>query len=396
MLRLGKLLGLITICIALVVLSTGQEKFGTELVELMVIQGIGIDKTENGYRASIQTINNTQNSFINGQGSSDNVSKQYFSDGENVAEALDNAVKKSGKMPMYAHNRVIVIGEDTAMKDLAGTLDFFIRDYNTKPTVLLAVARGSTAEEIINAQVGSDTLISQRLENILDESENYGETDKIRMYEVVNYIKDPFASLLLPAISLEKKSTPQTQGAMVTKTQSVYVNGMAVFDKNNDFKGYLDEQETFGTVILNDRLKKGLFSVALDNGNTAVLEIEGLYERTKVRYENSRLIIDVKLTLHCDLAEYDSDNFAQVNKDVILEIVELSRKKIIQITQTAIDAAQKKYQADIFRYGRRLWIWDNKAFKSIGEKEYPQKFSEAEINVSAKVAIRRSGEELYF
>ncbi len=390
--RLFKLSLVFFCCVIIVAFSSGHEKYGTELVELMVIQGIGIDKTDKGFRVTIQAINNTQNSFVNGQGSPENVAKQYSNEGESVAEALEKTIRLSGKKPMYAHNRIIIIGEKNIKEDVALILDFFAREYNTKPTVLVALARGCKAEEIITAQVGADTLTSQLLENIVEESANYGEVNLLRVYEAVSSIRTAESSLMIPCISLDGVERMQGKESAQNNQKVVYMNGIAVFNKENRLVGYLDGDKALGTAILNDTLQEGIFRIDLEEpAKSAVLSIGGLRTKTKVRYENGRVFADVNVKLHCDLVELTGGNFLQLDKTMADMIITSAERKIQNITDKTVADAQKDFGVDLFRYGRRLWIFHKKEYDAIAN-EWHKKFSEAEITVTVDVTLRRTGE----
>ena len=101
---------------SLLLSATSCQKAGTELSQLMIIQGIGIDEAENGYKVTVEILNNEQSGTPSGDGSSENKTKIYTAEGESVSAALRTLTSKSGNLPLFAHNRVIVIGEGAANK----------------------------------------------------------------------------------------------------------------------------------------------------------------------------------------------------------------------------------------------------------------------------------------
>ena len=105
---------LLVLCVLMVCLFSSCEKAGTELSDLMIIQGIGIDTAPGGYRVTVEILNNEQSGSPGGDSSSDNKTKIYNAEGESVGAALMQLTTKSGNKPFYAHNRVIVLGEEAA------------------------------------------------------------------------------------------------------------------------------------------------------------------------------------------------------------------------------------------------------------------------------------------
>ena len=114
------------VCVLVVLFSlTSCEKAGTELSDLMIIQGIGIDTAQGGYKVTVEILNNEQSGSPSGDSSSEHKTKIYNAEGETVGAALMQLTTKSGNKPFYAHNRVIVIGQDAANRKLSDIIDYF-------------------------------------------------------------------------------------------------------------------------------------------------------------------------------------------------------------------------------------------------------------------------------
>ena len=126
-------------------------------------------------------------------------------EGETVAEALRLIINKTGTVPTYTHNKVIILGESVAKTDISKILDFFERDYTTLPITLLCVAKGVTAGEILNANIGSYMSKSEVLEKILNQSSLSSVTPETRLIDVINVILDETACVALPVVTIEKK-----------------------------------------------------------------------------------------------------------------------------------------------------------------------------------------------
>lgn len=355
------------------------------MVDLMIIQGIGVDRTENGYKVTIEAINNAKNTFLSGQSNTQTISKIYVSEGGSVSEALDSAVRISGKRPLYAHNRVLVIGEDTAKDGIVNLLDFFIRDYNAKPTVYLAIARGITAQNVLLNDMCEDVILSQLLESVLVESHMHGKAFRVRIFEAVNFIKGETESLCIPAILLKNDR----------EERLLTINGTAVFNKENKMIGYLNETETLGSVLLNGNLEEAIFNISLTGGRDVALKITKAGVKTRVRYENKKVYADIDVKVRCSVKEIDSDKINDINAEIIDEIEIMASRKITEIAAAAINAARNELKADIFRFGRRLWITDSDSFETV-KNEWTDVFGSSDVNINVQVKIKRMGEEALF
>ena len=235
------------------------EKPGTELSELMIMQGIGIDATNNGFKVTVEILNNEQSGSPSGNGNSENKTKIYSAEGETVGEALRKLITKSGNEPMFAHNRVIVIGEQAANKKLADILDFFERNYDSRASQLLCVAKSTTGEKVIRAKLFTDTIKSRILENMLTESAKQSLVPKVRIIDAVNYLKDESSGLCVPAVRLQKNG----------ENENFDLDGCAVFGTDGTFSMYIDSEAAEGIAILNDKIEEGVISADLPNGEKA-------------------------------------------------------------------------------------------------------------------------------
>lgn len=247
--------------ILLIICSSGCTRLGIEIVDLMIIQGIGIDKSTNGFTVTIEAINNVKNATVKGESSIEKVSKVFVSEAESVAQALEDAIRISGREPLFAHNRVLIIGEETAKEGLSGMLDFFVRDYNVRPTVLLAIAKDATAQELLQIEMNNEIIVSLLLENILTESHKHGNALRVRMFEGINCFMDDTHNLAVPAVLIKEDA----------KENMLMVSGTAVFDKRNKLVGYLNDMETLGAAIFQHDFYKGFFNVYTSDGSNVTL-----------------------------------------------------------------------------------------------------------------------------
>mgnify|MGYP007072688369 FL=1 len=115
--------------------------FGSDISKKMMIQGIGIDKEEEGYLVSVHYLRSDEEvkmDFIQSQGTT-------------VYEALQNLTLQTGLIPTYSHNAMVVFSKQCAQEGLIDVFDFFIRYHETRPTVDLFVAQ-DRAETLFQLQ----------------------------------------------------------------------------------------------------------------------------------------------------------------------------------------------------------------------------------------------------
>lgn len=376
---------IITFLFLSLIFSVGCRRLGIEIIDLMIIQGIGIDKSTNGFTVTIEAINNVKNATMNGQSTIEKVSKIYVSEGESVAQALEDAIRTSGREPLFAHNRVLIIGEDTAREGLSGILDFFIRDYNAKPTVLLAIARDASAQEVLTKEMNKEIIVSLLLENILTESHQYGKAFRVRMFEGINCFMDDIHNLAVPAVLIKEEA----------KENMLMVSGTAVFDKRNKLVGYLNETETLGAAIFQHHFYKGFFNVYTSDGSNVILRIESVKRKIKAVYEDDKVQVYLNINAKCNIKGVESDKTNDINIKKIDEVASLAENMITQIVASTVNAARNELKVDLMHIGKRLWITNADSFESIRD-EWLEKLGTSEVQITTKVTIKRSGEEAIF
>lgn len=375
---------LLVLCVLMVCLFSSCEKAGTELSELMIIQGIGIDTAPGGYRVTVEILNNEQSGSPGGDSSSDNKTKIYNAEGESVGAALMQLTTKSGNKPFYAHNRVIVLGEEAANRDLADIIDFFERNYDSRASELLCVAKDGKAEDVIRAKLLNDTVKSKILEKMLEQSYKESLVPRMRIIDAVNAIKDETTHVCMPAVTVHKNG----------ENENFVLDGCAVFDKDETFSMYLSSGDAEGLAFLNDEIKKGFISARLQNGQTATFIINEGKTHYKIVKENGVLHYKLTVDVSCDLEEVGGAEYFSTEEGFMEEIKGAAGQAIAKKMENTLIVLQSEHGGDVIRYGRRLSLKDNKLYKSVKD-DWKKVFSECRTSVDINVTLRRIGEETF-
>ena len=123
-----KPLKLLLLPILLIFLFSSCSYSTHELKNRLIIQAIGVDTIENGrVQVTLQTLNTEMAGNPNSGADLGNVINSLTTEGSTVAEAISNAAKQVGKLPMLSQNRLIVFGRDTAKAGIQPYLDYFVR-----------------------------------------------------------------------------------------------------------------------------------------------------------------------------------------------------------------------------------------------------------------------------
>ena len=207
---------------------------GREIRDRLIVQGIGVDRTaDGGYLLTLQAFN-TAVSGGQDNGMSGNVTKVYETSGATIADAMRNVTLTAGRRPLYSHNWIIVFGAEVAREGLNETLDFFVRDYATRPMVDLAVARGKAAD-IIKSPFNGSSIPAREIQMGLKMGQVNAKTLQMPLHKAVTLLEDKTSDVYLPLLK-----------PVVDKAQdmdTVLLDGLAIF-REGKYVGDLDADET--------------------------------------------------------------------------------------------------------------------------------------------------------
>ena len=360
------------------------ERYGTEIEDMMIIQGVAVDKNKDDYEVTIEMLNNKQSASADSSNVGEEMTLIYSGKGETVAEALRLIINKTGNVPTYTHNKVIILSEEVVKSDITKVLDFFERDYTTQPITLVCTAKDVKAGEVLKANIGKDISKSEVLEKILNQSSISSITPETRLIDVINTVLDETACIALPTVTLQENG----------ETKTFFVENVAVFNYDNEISYYLGRESSENFVKLLGELKNGTLVTEDENGSKATFIIVDGKTKYKAEVINGIVNYNVKIKMYCDLNAYEGDRFQSIKN----ETVELFRKNIELDTERKLKdtykAIQKHDSFDILHFGRRLLQNDKNAYKQM-KNNWQENFKNGNINVDVEVIIRRIGEESY-
>lgn len=354
---------------------------GREIRDRLIVQGIGVDRAADGYRLTLQAFNTA---VAGGQdnGMSGNVTKVYETSGATIADAMRNITLTSGRRPLYSHNWIIVFGEDVAREGLNDTLDFFVRDYATRATVDLAVARGDAAE-IIKSPFNGSSIPAREIHMGLTMGQVNAKTLQLPLHKAVTLLEDKTSDVYLPLLK------PEVDEAQDMDT--VLTDGLAIF-REGKYVGELDATQTRSLLFLTDQIESGDLVVEGDSFGKASLEI--IKSKTKYETDMKNGVPSYRATVDCvcDLNEIEQADFGSVQGAVREQIEQAVAAMLERQLQQAADICLRSCRSDVLRLGNRLWLAEPEAFRKV-EGRWREVLPNVELTVQVNTTIRRSGQK---
>ena len=360
------------------------ERFGTEIEDMMIIQGVAVDKVYNKYLVTIEMLNNKQSASADSSNVGEQMTLVYSATGETVAEALRLIINKTGNVPIYTHNKVIILGESVAKEDVSRILDFFERDYTTEPITLLCVAKDVKAADVLKANIGKDISKSEVLEKILLQSSLSSVTPKVRLIDAINIILDDTACIMLPVVTLQKNGDES----------AFFVEEAAVFDYNNSLSYFLNRKGSESVIKLSGATENGTIVTEDGNKNKATFIIVDAKTKYDAFVSDGVINYSLNLKLYCDLNAYEGDGFKPIKNETVDCFKENIKTEVEAEMQNTYNAILQHGSFDVLRFGRRLLQNDKASYNAL-ENNWQSNFKNSRLNVNVEVVIRRIGEESY-
>lgn len=182
------------ICIITVAIFSGCS--AAQLNQRIIIQGMGIDKTENGYELTLLVLDTESDSVKNHE-------KLMKSDGPTVREAIHALERNSGMKTMLSQCLFIIMNTDAA-KEYTETLSYFSEQNDIMKLTGLMTAQDSSA--LIEIAVDEMGYNSERLELLTDSKVIENSIPSFTLFDYVSVIKASDKDLVFPYIEIDKKN----------------------------------------------------------------------------------------------------------------------------------------------------------------------------------------------
>ncbi len=355
-----------------------SDVLGEDITKRTVVQGVGVDINDNGnYIVTLETIN-TEN-YSNSEGAASPVMNVNSFEGKTVYSAIKSAYSSFGKLPLLSQNRVIIIGESLAKEGVISALDFFIRDAENYPSVLVATVKMSAKDFFGKASTDS-SVVSRDVENIILTANDDLTVSSITLCELVNRYKDITSSFYMPILDVQKDDS---KPIVVSK-------GTAIFKKGK-YVSSLNESETATLNFLCNNAKNGALDLNVDGNSVALSVIESSTVRT-VNWSGDNPVFNIKIKVKADIAEMSNGTNTTISSKTMEQITKSAEEKIKENTEKLYSELINDYETDAIGISRLAYIRFPKKFKKANENAN-EILANSQVNIGVEFNIRRVGQD---
>lgn len=370
----------ILVSFILVLTLTSCMPQNTEIKYRLVIEGIGIDydSKQGEYSLTVQVLETSGSSQSSGEQSSAPV-VNYTVKGKTIAEAIESLGENTGKYPLYSQNRIIILGNSVTDGQMIKSLNFFVREYTSRPDVYIAAATGK-ASDVLTVKTGSE-IPAKLIESAIQQcSENSVAVDT-ELYNTVNLSLEKTTCFTLPLIEVVDNRKPDEKTVKVTGTRAC---SRSVEPK------MMSDTETMAYLFIINKIKSGSFSIT-DGETAAGLEIISSKTKTSLELKDGKPVFNLDVKCKVDVVEFQSKSFSGFDEKTVDEIEKSAKKYIEDSMNGLLNRFVKEEKCDIFRFGERIEQKYPEIYNELA-KDWQKSFPEIKVNVSAEVKVGRIGQ----
>ncbi|MBD2870478.1 Ger(x)C family spore germination protein [Paenibacillus arenilitoris] len=366
-----------------------------ELNELAITSATSVDRDGEDWVVSFQVvIPSTISSGIGimGAGSSSAPVIVYSTKGKSIREANSRSYLESPRKLYFAHNRIIVISEETARRGLDPILDVYLRNPDARETVDVLITRGN-ARKVLEQMMQIERIPGNGIREINNMEEKYLSTlPEVKLYELAMSLSSDSAGALLPEVYLSGKTETDSLKAFekTTLPSKLRLGRIAVINKDK-MVGWLSRQEGLGVAFIRNTVDMTMIAPACpdDPSKQASVSIGSSTTELKPAIRDGKLSVKVQIKASGSLTQIDCGIKDLNDPATVAALEQAAEKEIVKLADSGWKAVRRlKTDAVGFadlahRKYRKQWRkW---------KKDWDSVFANIQVEIAADVTLTNVG-----
>lgn len=307
-------------------------------------------------------------------------SKNYYNmteTGDSVFETVRELALRTRRPPIGHHLKTIVIGEKLARSaNLSELIEFYSRDNDIRPSVLLYLSKGRAREVFENALPGQTPAFV--LEGIFENRERTTRIWKpMTMAKVIGPLHGKNSFLLQNVIADDKETKLAGAGAIKGETGKLV--------------GFLNEAELEGVVWLTGQGHGGVLKTYdPKNDKLITYEIKSMKSKIKANVKGEDISFHVKIKSTGRYGEVFSEDAVRLDEAIVKYDEETLQKHVINMLQTTVKKLQEDLHVDVAEFGSNLRIQHPKIWQKMKDN-WDERFSHIPVTYEVDLSIEGYG-----
>lgn len=361
----------IIVCIALICSAFSGCMHQTNLKNLIVIEGIGIDNSEDGVQLTVQSLNPGKSTGV--EKPEGNMTINTVEKGSTIVEAISNLNKAMSKELFFGHNKIIVFSREICQTDLNNKLDYFLRSSDARADVAVCMSDGEAKKIMENTEDGAHVPV-ENMVYLIGNGQKMGTSIYVTTNDLLNLYADKTTDMYLPVL---KERADQ---------DNVELSGIAIF--SNDKLSYvLDEEETLGFMLMSGKIKNCYLEIYDEDLGNIGIEVIPTRVKKKVAIVDGGVVFNVDVKGHLMINEVEKGIANVLKEEHLKTICSRAEEKISYLCSRAFSACQE-HGSDSIRVGEYLAKDSPQSYKLLSD-DWDAYFKTVTLSVDSDINLKK-------
>ncbi|TYQ12679.1 UNVERIFIED_CONTAM: spore germination protein KC [Acetivibrio alkalicellulosi] len=363
-----------------------------EIDTLAINMVVGIDKSENGFIISHQVIN--PRAIAVGENASESPVVLFEEEGVDIDETISKFVSKSARKTFNLHLRMVIIGEEVAKDGIKDIIDYFLRNNEYRTDFYIAIARNTTAKEILKILTPIEAIPGVDLYNSLElSSQRLASTKPMRIIELANTIISEGNNPVISGITMDYKGDiiPDSLEELQKSKNIIKLvySGMGIL-KEDKLIGWLSDTEARGVNYITGNVVRSVGHSYYKDDIKITYEVIKSDSKITARLIDDKPVIKVKINVLANVTNVTGElDVSDMNNTKILS--EVLENRLRQICEDTLSKVQREFKTDIFGFGDTIYRKHPKLWREL-KSDWASEFSKLDVNIDIIVKINQLGE----
>lgn len=327
---------ILSLLIAVAVCFSGCMS-STHLKDLMVVEGIGIDKSKDSVNICVQTLK--ADNLSAGRAPSQNMTFNTDETGNTIFDAIASLSNNLSKKVFFGHNKLMVFSREVCESDLKTHLDYLLRSTESRLDVALCIAKDK-AKDIIESNENDSHVPCENIATLLKNGQDAGTSAYVTVNEILNLHSDKTSDYYLPVV---EKS--EDRDNVTTTGLGLFRNGALVYITDSD--------ETMGLLMIRDKIDICSLEFSDDELGDIGVEVYNQKVKNSTYIKNGNVVFKTGLSCEVIINEIEKGMLSDLTPDIINRICKEVEEKIASLCRKAFNACQYN-GSDCVRVGEYL------------------------------------------
>ncbi len=387
----------ITLCLMLLLPLSGcwDIKF---LDQLSIVLGMGLDvdpDNPDNILVSLQVVVPSQASESSpggGGGTSGIPVTKYIGRGKTILDALQNMDNVAPRRFYFAHNQMMIIGEDLAKKGVDGLFDLIDRDPEIRIDFSLLVAKHGTAAQVLETLTNMEKLpVKQMYKTLESYNKRASAAYPVSMKEFILKLNNPGEMAVTGSVEFigdSEKAGTKENVEKISPDGYLRIGNMAVF-KNGKLTGYLNPFDSKGLAIIKNKVQRLVVPIPVEEGKVHIAVLHSKAS-VKARFSRGKPEVVVRIKQRASVFDVDSRKIRVDKKETISWLEKEAEQQVNKMVNSTISTLQHELDSDALGYGNLVYKASPSYWKA-HKKEWETLFPEIRTVVSSDVEIYSTG-----